>query len=594
MRKTAWVYICHEEGDEEQGKNEIIEDVLKLRALYPDAQVVNMFHELRGEKLPFEHTFYRDMIPYQDEVSLFAKAYEATDIILSLSASAPMPLVTASFFALYHSIASQLFYYYAYEYLLRDNEAKALILISSYKSGSTSQLLETKSLLDRMKSIIIEAQANGDITVDREYRKVSSPDNAIIFSCEDSDSGINYKTYMSIGKKLVEEGRDVYFCCLSEDTEKQLKKFTSQVVRFEGTDSDNPLACTLALSYCMDTLIRGFLAARGRGLLPQISYRAPSMEGDDALNSFLVATLFSMYEKFAHYMPSFEFTFASVENLATQGVRKLVAINEGDTASGLVLGAAKFLGLDSIGVSPILYSDHPASRFFPAKRHLVYGTQLAEIMIENGIDEGSIMPVGSVHYDQSCGRSLPEDVAYTRDLLPEWGDRPLVVIATENRSNQLAEIRPTLEALKQRSDLYVVIKLHPGDPVELFERLLLDLGSPSHFKLIPKCDVLAVIHASSLLITMSSNLVIEAAVMGNISLSYNFSSSNPVFDFVKEGLCFGANSPDECMAKIDMLVSDSALRSEALALVKNVHRFHASNDGGSVERIFKNIVDSGL
>ena len=591
MNKTAWVYAWREEGEEAQTKEDWAENVLRLRTLYPDAPIVNMCHPLRGQVFPFEHTFYKDIISPQDEMSLYAKAYKTTDIIMSLSASAPTPLVAASLFALYHSIASQLFYYFSYEYLSNKFSENGLIVISSYICGSTEQLLETKSLLDRMRNLILGAQANDAETDERTYAKVASPEKTILFSCENSGSGINYNTYMTLGRRLIDEGYDVYFYCLSDETEEHLKTFASHVVRYaENNNDDNPLACTLALSHCMDMVIKGFLTARACGLLPRISYRSPLMVGGDALNSFLVATLYSIYEKFAHYMQAFEFAFSSVENLASQGVRKVVAINEGESCSSFLLSAASHFGLDSIGVSPILYSDHPASRFFPAKKHLVYGAQLADLMIKSGIEDDSIVPVGSVHYDQAYGRVKSADIAYTHELIPEWDNRPLVVIATENRPNQLTEIKPTLEALRHRADLFVIIKLHPGDPVDLFERLLAELGSPSHFKIIKKCDVLAVIHASALLITMSSNLVIEAAVMGSISLSYNYSSSKPLFDFVKEGLCLGAYSPDECIAKIDMLIADSALRNEALALLKNVERFQAFNDGASADRIFEQIV----
>ncbi len=551
-----------------------------------------MYHPLRGEALPFEHTYYKDLIPYQDEIALYAKAYDTADIIIGQSSLTQNPLVTASFSALYHSIASQFFYYFSYEYLLDKFKADSLIVISSYKNGSTDQLLETKNLLDEMKPLILEAQANGSGADCRLIDHVVSPDKTILFSCEDSGSGINRETYMSIGKMLIDMGFDVYFFCLTEETEAQLKNFSSHVIRHSEKDGENPLACTLALSYCMDTLIKGFFAARTRGLLPRISYRAPLRVGPDALNSFLIATLFTIYEKFAHYMASFEFAFASVEIIAAQGVRKVVAINEGDTSSSFLLNAASHFDLDSIGVSPILYSDHPASRFFPAKIHLVYGSQLADLMVKSGIEADSIIPVGSVHYDQAYGRDKQVDVTYTQTIVPEWDGRPLIVVATENRSNQLTEIRPTLEALRQRTDFFVVIKLHPGDPIDLFESLLADLGNPSHFKLIEKCDVLAVIHASSLLITMSSNLVIEAAVMGNISLSYNYSSSMPILDFVEEGLCLGARSPDECIAKIDMLVSDTPMRREAFALLENVVKFCTAVDGASADRILKRILKS--
>ncbi|WP_243311628.1 UDP-N-acetylglucosamine 2-epimerase [Fundidesulfovibrio agrisoli] len=592
MNKTAWVHSCQEEDDAEQEKKELVGNVLELRKSYPDARVVNMYHTFRGETLPFEHTYYKDLIPYQDEIALYAKAYDTADIIISQAALTQNPLVEASFSALYHSIASQFFYYFSYEYLLDKFKEDGIILISSYNCGSTDELLETKKLLDKMKLLILETQGDEVDALDRPKDHIVSPDKTILLSCEDSGSGINRKTYMSIGKQLIDMGFDVYFYCLTEETETQLKNFAAHVIRHSEKDGDNPLACTLALSNCMDTLITGFLAARTRGLLPRISYRAPLMAGPDALNSFLVTTLFSIYEKFAHYMASFEFAFASVKNIAAQGVRKVVAVNEGDTSSSFLLNAASHFDLDSIGVSPILYSDHPASRFFPAKKHLVYGSQLADLMVKSGIEADSIIPVGSVHYDQAYGRDKSVDVAYTQRIIPEWDGRPLIVVATENRSNQLTEIRPTLEALRHRTDLFVVIKLHPGDPIDLFESLLADLGNPGHFKLIEKCDVLAVIHASSLLITMSSNLVIEAAVMGNISLSYNYSSSIPIFDFVAEGLCLGARSPDECISKIDMLVSDTPMRRDAFAMLKNVEKFCTAVDGASADRILKHILNS--
>jgi hypothetical protein len=98
-------------------------------------------------------------------------------------------------------------------------------------------------------------------------------------------------------------------------------------------------------------------------------------------------------------------------------------------------------------------------------------------------------------------------------------------------------------------------------------------------------ETLPLLHTADLLISMYSNVIIEAGVMGTLSLVYNFSGTPCPMDFVKEGLCFGAYSIDEFEKLAIGLLEDEKLRSEAYNKLKQISRFNGPNDGHAIKRM---------
>jgi len=324
--------------------------------------------------------------------------------------------------------------------------------------------------------------------------------------------------------------------------------------------------------------------ASGRGLVPPGPWSAPADAHVGSQAKFLGIVALACVATICNYFGILHQVAKATHTAAALGVTTAACVNESLSVCSAVSSIGEAAGLRTVGVPTILLMDHPTCRLFPTALHLAYGTQHAQLMVRAGVDAQSIRPVGSYYFDRSAARDARADREYTKRLLPDWKGQPLVVIATEHRPRQFLEIDPTLEALAARDGLYVVVKLHPADTPDMVDPVLSRAGHPRHIVVIDKCDVLALLHTSDLLVTLGSNLIVESAAMGKLSLCCNYSGAPCPIDFVTDGLCLGASTPAECVEMIDQLVSDTELRRKAVGMLRNIELYNAYNDGNALER----------
>ncbi|MBF0553698.1 MAG: hypothetical protein HQK96_03990 [Nitrospirae bacterium] len=276
----------------------------------------------------------------------------------------------------------------------------------------------------------------------------------------------------------------------------------------------------------------------------------------------------------------------SLDHLANHfGVKVALAVGEANytPAGGVTYLSSR--GFHTAGVTTVLHMDHPYCSFWPAEHHLVYGEQVVDIMVKDGIRNEKIQVVGSEHFDRCFRRDRDSDKSYVYKLFPQVHGKKLVIVATESRARQMIEIDPSVRLLSKMEGLFTIIKLHPDDKPDEFEQILVHLGHPPNIVIAKDVDVLALVHVCDLLITMASNLIIEAGIMGIPSLVYNFSGIPCPIDLVSEGLCFGADSPEEFDKMVRLLLFDATSRAEALKKLLLISRFNGPNDGKSSERI---------
>lgn len=570
MPATHW--IC---GNRPEA--ELLPEVENARKELPDALIINMFHPFRESKAPFPHVYYRDIISQQDEIPILEKAYALAKA--ALGAASSDPLTRAVLFGFHHDIAAWFTDYFIYRFLLDQAGERGLILISRFQPLSKWDKIRRWRYYARF----LRQSARQGLASGREvFDFVPRPDTEqpVLVCGDDSGSGINGTTFCALTETLLKAGREVYFFALGEATRQRMQELGAKAVDVSKGPLVPPGRYLLAQFRCARAL--GASVAKGRrdGLFDGLSGEAKR-----SLDAFLRTCVFSCLNVLqANFVPMHNIARTAIA-LAEHGARAAVCVNEGVAICATLAGFGPSIGLATLGVPTVLLMDHPTCQFFPSERHLAYGEQHVELMIKAGVTPETIEPVGAFHFDRAAGRDRAADWETSRGLLPQWDGRPLVVIATEARPRQMLEIEPTIRALADREDWHVVIKLHPGDSAEPFQALLDELGRPTHMTILGRCDVLALVNASDLLITMGSNLIIEAAVMGRLSLSFNYTGTPCPIDFVAEGLCLGAATPGECLERIAALLTDTPLRRQAVAMLKRVGRYNYGNDGRSMNRI---------
>jgi hypothetical protein len=226
--------------------------------------------------------------------------------------------------------------------------------------------------------------------------------------------------------------------------------------------------------------------------------------------------------------------------------------------------------------------------FRPADSYLVYGGHLQAKLVELRIPKAAIEVVGSTTFDKSLGRDRERDREYTRtEILKNWsaGDK-LVVVGTECSPRPFEEIDPIVRFLTGLDGVHTVIKVHPSDPLEMYENYAASLNVGDKLEVVKSCDVTALIHAAELLTCIFSNLIVTAAVLGTPTLVVDFAYKRAPLDFVAHGLCLGCFERDKLGQMLSDLLQPSTLRSTAEAMLQsNIHCFNGLNDGRSAARV---------
>lgn len=272
-------------------------------------------------------------------------------------------------------------------------------------------------------------------------------------------------------------------------------------------------------------------------------------------------------------------------------VAAVLSINETlpvSVSSGLW---ARARGRPWIGHFPILLGKRADCYYFPADQHLAYGEQLRDHMMGAGVAANTIEVVGSFTYDKHRTRDRKADRLAVEKSFPRTRNVKLVTVATENLPDCDIEMIPVLSAVCAMPGVHVVLKLHPEDSLDYFERLAERLRVRDRIDIVKKYPLGELLGASDLLICIMSNIVIEAGVTGTPTLMCDFSGKARVLDFAAEGLCMPCKSASELPEILGKLLSDESYMQMALQRMHaGLRRFNGPNDGRSTQRIVDYVV----
>lgn len=239
------------------------------------------------------------------------------------------------------------------------------------------------------------------------------------------------------------------------------------------------------------------------------------------------------------------------------------------------------------GWNHILICPLPGNLFFPADRHLFYGQQGLDTYIAAGGNPAHATIVGSPTYDSSVDRDAEKDRDETRRALPAWdGISPLVVIGTENREGQDYEVAPTMEALAALTGVTIVLKLHPEDSAEHYTDMARRVD-PTGRKVfvVGCCDLDALLHTAVVLVTMYSNILVNAASVSTPTIVYDFRDT-PRLAFDVEGVSLLATTPEQVVSQVRRLLEDTEFKRRTVeTATRNITRFIGPGDGQSVRRV---------
>lgn len=253
--------------------------------------------------------------------------------------------------------------------------------------------------------------------------------------------------------------------------------------------------------------------------------------------------------------------------------------------------SARKAGKRWIGHFPILLGRRPDCNYYPADNHLAYGDQLRDLMLAANVAPESISVTGSYTYDQHVGRNRADDRRKVGADFPRAKGKQIITVASEAYPDPETELLPVLRAVTRIQEAHVILKLHPSDQLERFEELTTQWGVRADLDLIKIYPLGQLLGASELVMCATSNVAVQAAVIGTPTLMCDFSGKSSSVDFVAEGLCLGCKQPELVEGTVRGILFDPAQRASAFgAMSTGIRRFNGPNDGLSTVRIADEIV----
>ena len=248
--------------------------------------------------------------------------------------------------------------------------------------------------------------------------------------------------------------------------------------------------------------------------------------------------------KWSHDVSAFETSLRAVGN-----VRAVLLMGELYPFAMPVIAAAQNLGIATIGAQHgtifpmhLMYAPPPGQiEAAPTPDcFAAYGEFVKATLCEIGaFPQDRVAVVGSPRFDHLVRDAV--DSASARDLLGLPRDKHIILLATQIYPWFKLAARALFEAVRERGDVVVCVKMHPHDrTLDEYRCLAAEVGaadvrfySERFAELLAACDVL---------VSGSSTATLEAILLGRRTICINFSTEPDRYPYVAEGGSLGATN----------------------------------------------------
>jgi glycosyltransferase involved in cell wall biosynthesis len=209
----------------------------------------------------------------------------------------------------------------------------------------------------------------------------------------------------------------------------------------------------------------------------------------------------------------------------------------------------------------------------------VWGAFTKRMFVGGGIDPERVIITGNPRLDAAHSKKFDECEIY-RKLKWEKGEK-IVVLATSGLveaglwtgREMRALVRAVSEAVRQFPNMRLVIKPHPRESIQEFQKYLPPRGASAI--VVKDVDLYSLINACELLMTEVSTTALEAIAFGKSVLILNFTAkpypSTPYPEaYVRGGVALEVREKDDLTRKMKQVLQNPEVRRK---LAKNRPRF---------------------
>jgi hypothetical protein len=224
-------------------------------------------------------------------------------------------------------------------------------------------------------------------------------------------------------------------------------------------------------------------------------------------------------------------------------------------------------------------------------RTALFGESARRFLVEQGrYPPGSLVVTGSPKFDELLRAAGQWDREALRRRLGAAADEALLAVASRFRGirethQSLGSAFPALvRAVEATPGVRCVVKPHPAERPDEYERVVRELGARRVTLLAPASDLMELLHASDALLTVESLSAVEALVLGRPVLVLNMPTN--LRELVECGAALGVpEGEDPAPALRAVLLDPEARRRLAEARERYLSLVAARVDGGATARI---------
>jgi CDP-glycerol glycerophosphotransferase (TagB/SpsB family) len=221
----------------------------------------------------------------------------------------------------------------------------------------------------------------------------------------------------------------------------------------------------------------------------------------------------------------------------------------------------------------------------------VFGEEARRFLVQaGGYPPDALVITGSPKFDELLERAARWDRARLRHGLGVGEGESLVVVASRFRPirethHAIGRAQPALlRAVDALPDARCLIKPHPAEPSEPYARTLREAGAARSRVLPPSADLMELLHAADVLVTVESLSAVEALVLGRPVVVLEMPTH--LRDLVEAGVALGVLRGTDPGGALWSVLCDADTRQQLeQARQRYLSELAMGVDGGATRRI---------
>lgn len=282
------------------------------------------------------------------------------------------------------------------------------------------------------------------------------------------------------------------------------------------------------------------------------------------------------------------FTYESLNNFFIEKKPKLIIhMGEEPKEHKIILDLSKRYGAKTLF---IMHGAFGMSYFLDnllSDKILVYGQHYKDLLIKMRNKGSRIIVVGNPYWDYLAKEKFDRNKIISE--LNIKNNKKIILLASVHTpvdaKKRLAHA--TIKAMKELKDFHLIIKLHPEEGPDFYNKLLEEYGVNA--TIIEDLSLLhQLIYIAELVVVYGSAVGLESLILDKPLIDVSLPKEPFYQDYMKEGVALGVRKEDEMLTAIRSILENREIREELKKNRKKYVYSHAyKQDGKASERILK-------